>query len=91
MTGEPVYPNREHQNQDRAARRRAAQALDEIEAEAGILRRKLAGADNPRSTVDGDDTQLIAGKVRDLTAQLAIIGVLRDVRAWHALDHAEGA
>ena len=85
----PVYPNREHANADRAARRRAHKALDEIEAEAANLRRRLKLADNPLSSLDGDDAQLLAGQLRALTAELAIIGILRDVREWHQADRAD--
>jgi hypothetical protein len=82
----PVYPNREHRNADRAARRRAHKALDDIEAEVGILRRRLKQADNPLSSLDGDDTQLLAGKVRDLTSELSVMATLRYVREWARAD-----
>lgn len=82
----PEYPNREHRNGDRAARRRAHAALDAIEAEVATLRRRLKSADNPLSSLDGDDTQLIMGKVRDLTAELAIMAALRSVREWAKAD-----
>lgn len=87
----PVYPNREHQNADRAAHRRAHAALNGIEAEVRALRQRLEAADNPLSILDGDDTQLIVSRVRDLTAELAIIGMLRDVREWDKADKADKA
>jgi hypothetical protein len=85
----PEYPNREHANADRAARRRASKALDAIGAEVETLRRRLASADNPLSSLDEDDTQLITGEVRNLTGELAIIGALRSVREWHKADRAD--
>jgi hypothetical protein len=85
----PAYPNREHKNADRAARRRALAALNAITAEAERLRQKLQEADNPLSSLDSDDTRTMDGKVHDLTAEFAVIGALRDVREWHAADLAE--
>ena len=82
----PDYPNREHRNADRAARRRAHAALDLIEAEVAVLRRRLKTADNPLASIDGDDTQTIMGRVRDLTAELAIMATLRSVREWARAD-----
>lgn len=83
-----TFPNREHEKADNAARRRAGKALDEIESEIGILRHKLARTGRA-DTTDGDDSQLIASKVRDLIQHLTALGVLRDVREWHAADMAE--
>jgi hypothetical protein len=88
MSNEPVYPNREHQNADRAARRRAGAALSGIEAEVATLRRLLA---NPEASPDEDDTQLIASHVRDLTGHLGRMGALHEAREWAAADRAEAA
>lgn len=79
-----TYPNREHQKADEAAKRRALKALDDIEAEAKLLRRVIS--DNRR--VDGDDSRAIAGIVRDLTVHLSILGALYEVREWDAADKA---
>jgi hypothetical protein len=46
-----TYPNKEHENADKAARRRALNALNDIEREVAILRRRVEGG-----TADGDDT-----------------------------------
>ena len=81
------YPNREHEIADKAAKRRAIRALDEIVNEAGILRRKLDNA----AWVDGDDTQILTDRTRELTKNLAILGALDEVRDWHAADVAAGA
>jgi hypothetical protein len=82
------YPNREHENADKAARRRALHALREIETSVGILRRRLQ---DDKAEPDGDDTQRIASLVRDLTQHHAVLGALRDVREWHVADQAEKA
>jgi hypothetical protein len=86
MTGEPVYPSREHKNEDRAARRRALDRLAAIETEAALLRRRVE-----RGQTEGVDGAAMARLADELTLNLTIIGVLRDTRAWHALGHPEGA
>lgn len=78
------YPNREHMQADKAAERRALRALSEIEYEISILRRRIEGG-----TVSGDDTHVIAEKVRGLTSFIAVLEALRDVREWDAADKAE--
>jgi len=78
------YPNREHQNADAAARRRALAALDHMVNEAEILRQRIE-----RRQADGDDTQRIANLARDITQHVSILGVLREVREWHAIDQTE--
>ena len=83
---EIVYPNREHKNADEAARRRAMAVLDHLVNEAGIMRKRIEG-----DRVDGDDSQRIASLARDLTQHIAILGALREVREWDALDRAETA
>lgn len=81
------YPNREHENADKAARRCALKALDGIESEMLSLRRRLTY--NDRNAPDGDETQRIAALTRDLIQHLSILGALREVREWHAADLAE--
>jgi len=79
------YPNREHENADKAARRRALKAVDEIAGECALLRRKLeAGRD-----LDADDVQTITHSLMRLTQNLSALTVLRDVREWDAADKAE--
>jgi hypothetical protein len=80
------YPNREHANADKAARRRALQALADIEAEVAFLRRRIAN-----EVADGDDTSTLAMRAADVTRQLARLEALRDVREWHAADSKEAA
>jgi hypothetical protein len=91
MIGEPVYPNPEHRVADRTARRRAETALIAIAAEVETLRRRLRQADNPLSSLDGDDVQVLTSKVQDLTVEFSHIGLLRDVREWAAADRAQAA
>jgi hypothetical protein len=76
------YPNREHENADRAATRRAMRVLSGIDGEVRGLRLKLSRDQR----VDASEAQVIAGQVRDLTGYLAELGTLRDVREWHAID-----
>jgi hypothetical protein len=79
------YPNREHQNADQAATRRALHCLDGIESDVTILRRRLTQTGSTVS-VDGADSGGLALRVRDLTEYLTVLETLRDVREWHALD-----
>jgi hypothetical protein len=74
------YPNREHANADKAARRRALQALTDIEAEVAFLRRRING-----DVADGDDTSTLAQRAVDVTRHFATLEALRDAREWHAL------
>lgn len=80
-----TYPNPEHERADKAARRRALRNLDNIEAEIAIIRRRVT---QTGSTVqpDGDDTQVMASNVRDLTVNLAALSTLAEVREWAAAD-----
>lgn len=80
-----TYPSREHENADKAARRRAEAALAELAGEAALLRRALKDGHK----LDGDDTQRLADLVRSATVNLSVLGTLRDVREWHAADQAE--
>lgn len=87
MTTTPVsYPNREHYNEDKAARRRAGARLDLIATELAMLRKRIE-----TEQADGADTATITTLVRDLSENFAIIGTLRQVREWHAADAAEAA
>jgi hypothetical protein len=81
------YPNREHENADKAARRRALKAVDEIAGECVLLRRKLEAGGN----LDADDAQTVTHSLMRLTQNLSALEVLRDVREWHAADQAEAA
>lgn len=78
------YPNREHENADKAARRRALRALADIETEVEYLRKRVASG-----VADGDDTATLMQRAADLTRHLAVLGNLRNVREWHAADQAE--
>lgn len=78
------YPNREHENADKAARRRTLKAAgDLIQAAALIAKRVELGI------AEGGDTSRLAGLARDLTEHVAVLGALRDVREWHAAGQAE--
>ncbi len=78
------YPNREHENADKAAKRRASKALTDIAYEVNILGRRLEAG-----TVDGGDTNILSDRVRQLTQHLSTLAALREVREWHAIDQAE--
>lgn len=78
------YPNRDHAHADKAARRRALNALDDIEREVAFLRKRVNG-----DIADGDDTSTLAMRASDVTRQLAALEVLRGVREWHAADARE--
>jgi len=80
------YPNREHRNADKAARRRARSALNDIAQHVAYLHRQL-DLDSP--SLDEDSAQPLAEKTRALTGHLARLGQLRDAREWHAADQAE--
>lgn len=93
-----TYPNREHEQADRAARRRALTAILHLTEELTTLTHRL---DDPRAQVDGSETQRLTTLTRDLTEHLTILGrsldaiemyssleTLRGVREWHAADQA---
>jgi hypothetical protein len=80
------YPNREHQNADRAARRHAATALAELESMTHGLARRLDTGSLDFEANDADRLAEQAGKARAAFAEIAI---LRDVREWHAADLAD--
>jgi hypothetical protein len=82
------YPNREHMNAAKAALRRARANLDEISAEAGLMRTRL---DKGADYIDGADARTLAVAVGQLAENLTIIETLREVREWHAADRADAA
>lgn len=79
------YPNREHEKADVAMRRRALKTVNDILAQAALLRRKLISP-NPLAEVFGSDTQVLAADVAALTTYLAGLEALRDVREWDAAN-----
>jgi hypothetical protein len=80
------YPNREQANADKAARRRALQALDDIEAEVKFLRRRISN-----DVADGDGTSTLAMRTADVIRCLSVLGTLRKAREWDAADKAREA
>jgi hypothetical protein len=82
----PEYPNKEHETADRRARRRAVDALGIMITDAQRLARHLNGG-NDVMTEDGQRFAELSAKV---TANLAALETLHDVREWHAADVAEG-
>lgn len=80
------YPNREHQTLERSARRRAAHLLGQMEAQAKVLRAKVASDHSYVDAADAGWAQEMAGKLRE---QLTIIETLREVREWHKADVAD--
>lgn len=81
------FPNREHEVADKAARRRALRAIEDLEAELKLVRQRLElGA---ASRVDADTVQSISDYARRIVGHAAELGVLYDVREWHATDVAE--
>lgn len=82
------YSNREHQNADQAARRRALTAIDHMKQELSSLERRITYSG---THVDASETQRLASLVRDLTEYLAVQETLREVREWDAADQAEAA
>jgi hypothetical protein len=83
MSDEITYPNHEHRKEDRAARRRALDRLSAIEAEAARLRRMIE-----RGQGEGEDGATMARLAGELTLNLTVLGVLREVREWDAADPA---
>lgn len=79
-----TYPNREHENADKAARRRALQALADIEGEVALLRKRVNGG-----IAEGDHTSTLAQRAVDVTRQFGRLEALRDVREWHAAGRKE--
>jgi siroheme synthase (precorrin-2 oxidase/ferrochelatase) len=80
------YPNREHENADRAARRRAISALTSMSDEAMEFAAKLqAGVSTPYAS----DAQKFQHWTSQLLENLTILETLREVREWRAADEAE--
>jgi hypothetical protein len=82
----PEYPNREHETADRRARRRALDALTVMIESAQHLARDLNGWKD----VELERAQVFPELAAKVTANLAMLETLRDVREWHAADVAEG-
>lgn len=81
----PDYPNREHKNADEAARRRALTSLRALIEDAETLIRRIeSGGYEPH----GEDGTRFTSQAVKLTANLAYLEQLRDVREWHAADAA---
>jgi hypothetical protein len=80
------YPNKEHENAERRARRRALDALVLMIENAQHLARDLNGWKD----VDMERGQSFPELSAKVTANLAMLETLRDVREWHAADVAEG-
>ena len=78
------YPNREHRDADVTARRRALDAVKEIEGSAFDLRKRLERSYLKSAHFDADDTQQLYDSLRKLTGHLAELGTLHDVREWDA-------
>ncbi len=88
-----AYPNREHENADKAALRRARTAISDTRELLATLERRLrfAGtADTKGVYVDANDARPITDAVARLTGELAKLETLRDVREWHAADQVAG-
>jgi hypothetical protein len=81
------YPNHEHENADKAARRRALRGLRDIIEDAEALARRIETGYEPHGT----DAQRLADKAVSIAANLSALETLRDVREWHAADKAEEA
>lgn len=81
-----TYPNAEHRRENEAAKRRAQKALETLISEANRLHYDIS-QDRHR---DADDAQIITDATRQVTANLAILGALHDVREWAAADAKEG-
>jgi len=79
-----AYPNREHANADRAARRRALIALSDIEREVAFLRKRVEN-----DLADGDDTSTLTQRAAEVTRQMAVLGTLREAREWHEAGRAD--
>jgi hypothetical protein len=80
-----AYPDRAHEASDKVTTRRALKALDEIEAEVAILRRRIANG-----TVEGESTQILADRAREVTQHVSVLEALRTVREWSAGTTVEG-
>jgi hypothetical protein len=86
MTLHP-YPDREHQNADATARRRALAAVAALTDELNLMRAALERG--PEYRVDTEMAQVISAKAQTLSGFLGELSALYDVREWHAADLAE--
>ena len=80
------YPNREHSNADKAARRRALAALEEIKAEADNFIRRI----DKGYELSGADAERLVTKAFKVAVNFSIAETLSNVREWHAADQATG-
>jgi hypothetical protein len=81
------YPNREHGNADRAAKRRALTALNSIIENAQLLVRAL----ETDTALDPGASRRIADGAVSVAINLSALETLSDVREWHAADVADAA
>jgi hypothetical protein len=82
------YPNREHENADKVARRRVQRNISDISEQLATLTRRLRLAESTDSKglyVDAADARPIVDAANRLTENLARLETLRDVREWPAL------
>jgi len=77
-----MYPNREHEKEEKSARRRALRHLDDLIYSAGNLQRQLNAGHQ-----DFSGTAQLYHSIRQVADNLVILETLRDVREWHAADH----
>ena len=84
------YPNKEHANADKAARRRALKALSDLIDEASLLKAGLEATDPPHNLFASDARRLAALSL-SVSENLSIAETLRDVREWHEAGKAEAA
>jgi len=82
-----MYPNREHEKADKAAKRRAITTLVGIIQTAQDIYRRVDG-DLP---VYASDTHVMFGDLVKVNENLTILEILRDVREWHAADQADSS
>jgi hypothetical protein len=81
------YPNHEHMNMDKSARRCAVTALDNLIADASMLRQRLLGGQ--ARSVSSDDAASLRTEADRVRVHLAVAGTLREVRAWELADRAD--
>lgn len=76
------YPNREHGNADRAARRRTLAALNSVIENAQLLVRAI----ETDTALDPGVSRRIADGAISVAINLSALETLSDVREWHAAD-----
>lgn len=77
------YPNREHANADKAARRRAITALGNLITDAQAMAKRL---NDPDATIYMEDGRRFQDSSDRAAAELTRLETLREVREWHAAD-----